>query len=82
MQVGTFQLHRLKQGPSRVDIEIKRKDLLCLYKDMLIVREIERQTKQLYQQQMIRGFCHDYRGQVGNTVYRRVCACMLNQNIK
>lgn len=31
---------------------------------MLIIQEIEKQTKQLYMQQKIRGFCHVYNGQV------------------
>ena len=64
LQVGTFRLHKLGEGPSRFDVEVKRNELLGYYRQMTIIREIERQTKLLYQQQKIRGFCHVYSGQV------------------
>ncbi|XP_011408280.2 PREDICTED: pyruvate dehydrogenase E1 component subunit alpha, somatic form, mitochondrial-like, partial [Amphimedon queenslandica] len=60
--IPEYKLHKLDSGPSTTTT-ITRDELKKLFYDMTVIREMEMEAKNLYQQKIIKGFCHLYIGQ-------------------
>lgn len=48
---------------------ISSDELKRMYRDMVIIREMENEARKMYQSKQIRGFCHLYIGQVRLVVW-------------
>jgi pyruvate dehydrogenase E1 component alpha subunit len=59
---STFEVYECDE-PSRA-VTISKKDLLHMYREMVVIRRMEMAADGLYKAKMIRGFCHLCTGQV------------------
>lgn len=57
-----YDLHRLTESP-RTSVELTKDDALHLYKNMQLIRKLEKLVSSLYRKNIVRGFCHLYMGQ-------------------
>ncbi|KAH8377017.1 hypothetical protein KR093_002753, partial [Drosophila rubida] len=57
-----FKLHRLEYGPDTL-VSLRRSEAALYYRQLMALRRLEATAAQLYEEQLVRGFCHLYTGQ-------------------
>ncbi|KAH8271901.1 hypothetical protein KR044_009909, partial [Drosophila immigrans] len=72
-----FKLHRLDYGPDKL-VSLKQTEASLYYRQLLALRHLEAAADKLYQEQLVRGFCHLYTGQEACAV--GVCAALRPQD--
>ncbi|XP_073971213.1 probable pyruvate dehydrogenase E1 component subunit alpha, mitochondrial [Rhodnius prolixus] len=57
-----YKLHQLNEAPAPT-VTLTSNDAVSMYRQMMLIRRLERSAGNLYKEKSVRGFCHLYSGQ-------------------